>query len=1019
MESRKVYRQSLIAVIMSFVFLFSAVPGCVAAAEEELYNYKLDLASGNLFSMMYGYSGGTDSGQPNLSQSFVSGRYGNALQITYYGYKITNAARRYNAYVMQFRSSKITVGEQEMDFVEYLKNVHTISFWVKTPKISEHSENMRDNRVIELIFETENVAGTGKYNKRIELPNTGEWAYISVPINDFNSFGDAVRAGDVKQMKQMSISFPYNDYFGCQPDDSTLENPWTEPLIIDEMLFDCYSAEYPAFTPPSPGEESYHTNARVNGIAVEGNPVPGFNSSASVNEVPVPRSYTVEDLQEQVAPILAAPPVEPDETHQRTSGASYVLETPEEIPGSGRLTVVSADKTETRTYELNFVYRDGLQVLTGEAQGIDFSEPLTAGDRNIMMRAVNESEEQSAAVQALAVVRDNQTGEVYSAASSDLLEIEPESRKWIMLSLTVPEDKDCSLTIYFTDGMERLNTVWQAVSTGGDTAKKQSDAQAVLRSIKAEADETEQKIKISGAVEQAGITEQALVVLTDSEGNLANVYAVGLTEGGFQSAFRYDADKMKGGYTVSVGIGGKVLTQEIYLSASDESAEIMRKFKKLSAQSSDAELLDFYTEQRNALMVSAELADSLTNSDKVAVMKSVLKENPATLETLRTAVRENSLLCVLNRAANGEEIYKLFDSYADIIQLETDKKYISDYLTEDSVWAVLLNELQGKNFKSIEAARKEFLEISLTYALNHMKNPNEAKALLEESADFLRNYMDYSGYERLVARGKQAGYYQLIFKNGINGLTELDTLLTQYSKSLEESSSGGGSGGGVSSGGGAVNNAFAVKSDKTEEEPLIPRPIEKPQRFDDLDSVPWAADAINVLAEIGVVSGKEEKSFAPNDSVTREEFTKLLVAALQMKADGAGKEFEDVPQGVWYSEPLRIASALGIVNGISEREFGIGESVTRQDIAAMAVRSLNSCGVSLPAVSQEKFADDDEIADYATESVYCLCAAGIINGTDGNRFAPGQFATRAEAAKIIYGVYEYCGRIKTDGGDAA
>lgn len=1020
MRSRKNFWRLMVAAAIGWALFFSTASVC-AAMEEELYNYKIDMSSDNLFSMTYGYSGGTKYGQPNLSKAYVSGKYGNALQITYYGYKIANPGERYNAYVMQFSSSKITVGEQEMDFVEYLKHVHTISFWVKTPKLVQHSENMRDSRVIEMIFETENMAGTGKYNKRIELPNTGEWAYISVPINDFNGFGDAIQADTVKQLKQMSISFPYNDYFGCQPDDSTLEEPWAEPLVIDEMLFDCYSAEYPAFTPPSVGEESYHTNANVKGISVEGNPVYGFQPSASANEVPIPRSYTIEDLKTQVFPILAAPPIEPDETHQRTSGASYVLEIPDTVPGQGRLTVTSADKSNTRTCELNFVWRDGLQILTGTAQGIDFSAPLTAGEKNIMFRAVNESAEQSCTVQALAVVRDNQSGEVYSAASTALLDIEPEGRKWMMLSLTVPEERDCSLSIYFVDGMEQMYTVWQAVSTGADSAGKQTETQAVLCGIMAEVDEKEHRIKISGEAEKVGVGEQALIVLNDSEGNLANVYAVGLDEDGFQSGFLYDADRMSGRHTLFVGVGGKVLTQEIYLPSADESVNVLQEFRNLSGQSSDAELKSFYDNFYESLSVPNELKDKLSTQEKILVMKDVLRENPQTFEALRTFLREYSLLYVFNRAEDGEKIYALFRAYRDIFQFESDRAYITKYLTEPSAWSAVLGELQGKDFAAMADVRKGFFEASLVYAFQHMKVPNESKALLEDNSVCLRDYMDYSAYEKLAAEGKQAGYYQWIFEKEIKRLSDLDMILQQYKKTLTKPS-GGSSGGSGSSGGGggAVNNVFAVKTDNEGTEPSVPQPtpIEKPKKFYDLSTVPWAEEAINALAELGIVSGKEEHLFVPNDHVTREEFVKLLVSALRLESEAAGEKFNDVGQEMWYSEPLRIASALGVVNGVSEQIFGIGESITRQDIAVMAMRTLTAGGVQLPDSDSRQFADDSEIADYADEAVYRLSAAGIISGTDENCFAPRQSATRAEAAKIIYGIYKYSERISANGGEA-
>jgi hypothetical protein len=48
--------------------------------------------------------------------------------------------------------------------------------------------------------------------------------------------------------------------------------------------------------------------------------------------------------------------------------------------------------------------------------------------------------------------------------------------------------------------------------------------------------------------------------------------------------------------------------------------------------------------------------------------------------------------------------------------------------------------------------------------------------------------------------------------------------------------------------------------------------------------------------------------------------------------------FEDVPEGKWYSEPIRKAAELGLMAGNSETEFGLGEPVTREQLAAVAVK---------------------------------------------------------------------------------
>jgi len=172
--------------------------------------------------------------------------------------------------------------------------------------------------------------------------------------------------------------------------------------------------------------------------------------------------------------------------------------------------------------------------------------------------------------------------------------------------------------------------------------------------------------------------------------------------------------------------------------------------------------------------------------------------------------------------------------------------------------------------------------------------------------------------------------------------------------------------------------------------------------FNDLDTVPWAAEYINALAKKGIISGVAEGIFAPNNNVTREEFAKMLVSAFGFSDDTARTQLTDVSPDAWYYPYVSVAEKLGIVKG-NGTEFGVGQNITRQDMAVMAYRAAQKANVSIKKVKEaQAFADEAEIADYARESVTAMQQADIINGVEGNRFAPNENATRAQAAKIIY-----------------
>ena len=82
--------------------------------------------------------------------------------------------------------------------------------------------------------------------------------------------------------------------------------------------------------------------------------------------------------------------------------------------------------------------------------------------------------------------------------------------------------------------------------------------------------------------------------------------------------------------------------------------------------------------------------------------------------------------------------------------------------------------------------------------------------------------------------------------------------------------------------------------------------------------------------------------------------------------------------------------------------FGTGRNITRQDMAVMTYNALKPKNTE----AEYEFADNDDISDYAIQSVFELAALNVINGFDDNSFRPRQTATRAQAAKIICSVLD-------------
>ncbi|AIQ12216.1 S-layer homology domain-containing protein [Paenibacillus durus] len=163
----------------------------------------------------------------------------------------------------------------------------------------------------------------------------------------------------------------------------------------------------------------------------------------------------------------------------------------------------------------------------------------------------------------------------------------------------------------------------------------------------------------------------------------------------------------------------------------------------------------------------------------------------------------------------------------------------------------------------------------------------------------------------------------------------------------------------------------------------------------------WANDAIDNFVNANWLNGYADADgtilIKPNNNVTRAEFVTILVGAAGLTSSQSGKTFTDVKAGKWYADPIRIASSLGIVGGITNTEFGPDRPITRGEIAVMVVNAFSS---SVKFDGQPKtFTDVPQY--YAKPAIQKASQAGIVAGMTETEFKPFSRATRAQAVVML------------------
>ncbi len=240
-------------------------------------------------------------------------------------------------------------------------------------------------------------------------------------------------------------------------------------------------------------------------------------------------------------------------------------------------------------------------------------------------------------------------------------------------------------------------------------------------------------------------------------------------------------------------------------------------------------------------------------------------------------------------------------------------------------------------------------------------------------------------------------------------LIDTQDILCYYRKVEEIGGLGNGSGSGL--GGGTATAPVIPSTTPSTGGTIFPDSNDTPEIiepeiteiFTDIENYDWAAEAINALYKEGIIDGMEDGIFNPSGQVTREQFCKMVVALFDIPLSSGKTTFLDVDSNAWYAPYVSAAVNAGYIQGESDEYFGTGKPIMRQDIAVILYRALGNqdCKVAL------NFVDKDQIAPYAEDAISELVGLGIINGYEDDTLKPRGTATRAEAAKIIYGVYQY------------
>ena len=168
----------------------------------------------------------------------------------------------------------------------------------------------------------------------------------------------------------------------------------------------------------------------------------------------------------------------------------------------------------------------------------------------------------------------------------------------------------------------------------------------------------------------------------------------------------------------------------------------------------------------------------------------------------------------------------------------------------------------------------------------------------------------------------------------------------------------------------------------------------------------WASEFVKELYEAGIVTGVTDTEFGPSLSMKRGDFVLMLYRAAGQPAVSGSAGFEDVAADAYYADAVAWAVANGITEGKGEGTFAPDDTLTRQEGFTFLYRALDVLGADFvegDTALLDSFADGASVAEWARSATATLITNGVVEGSESGLNPTGSL-TRAEMAKMLASV---------------
>ena len=174
--------------------------------------------------------------------------------------------------------------------------------------------------------------------------------------------------------------------------------------------------------------------------------------------------------------------------------------------------------------------------------------------------------------------------------------------------------------------------------------------------------------------------------------------------------------------------------------------------------------------------------------------------------------------------------------------------------------------------------------------------------------------------------------------------------------------------------------------------------------FIDINSTDWFYDDVMAAVELKLISGVTANTFVPSADFTRAMLATLIYRLEGSPTVTFSNNFSDVKETDWYASAVSWAAKNNLVNGYEDKTFAPNKAITREEMFTLLYRyadSFKGYFIESKTDALSGFKDADSVSYFAFDAVKWAVTIGLVKGDDNNNLAPKATANRAQGAVLL------------------